>query len=221
MWFFHENSGEKILEITGELYTYIFKTRRADPKNHLVFCNFSDGFLHFYALKKFIKNASILQHERREKIIQDLAKKHVIWGIIDPKIIEKSLPFLNQLGITKITFFYADFSQKNFKINAARMQKILIASNLQCQRFSLMSYEILPDLTAVFDAYPEAILLDFSGEILPSHLTSSLFIIGPEGGFSERELILAQKRTKIFRPNSPLVLRSETAVIFAANLLNF
>ncbi|XPV54809.1 MAG: hypothetical protein ACNI3H_07545 [Halarcobacter ebronensis] len=53
------------------------------------------------------------------------------WCIVDPKTIEKELPYLNELGVRKITFISCDYSQKNFKLNFEKLEKILVNSSSQ------------------------------------------------------------------------------------------
>ena len=49
---------------------------------------------------------------------------------------------------------------------------------------------------------------------------SSVLLIGPEGGWSERELIVAREHDCIFATLGPRRLRAETAAIVACALLN-
>ena len=43
-------------------------------------------------------------------------KLHIGWCVIDPKTVEKYIASLNEIGVDKITFIYADYSQKISKL---------------------------------------------------------------------------------------------------------
>ncbi|RKU89866.1 16S rRNA (uracil(1498)-N(3))-methyltransferase, partial [Helicobacter pylori] len=136
-------------------------------------------------------------------------------------VIEKILPFLNQLGVSKLSLFYADFSQRNEKIDSTkleRFQKILINSCEQCGRSVLMELEAFPSTKEVLKAYPKASVLDFKGETLPaSAISEQERIIGPEGGFSEQEREYFKER-EIYRIPLDMVLKSESACVFVASI---
>ncbi|GLP23463.1 hypothetical protein HpBGD77_17150 [Helicobacter pylori] len=148
-------------------------------------------------------------------------KTHLILSVIEIKSVEKILPFLNQLGVSKLSLFYADFSQRNEKIDSAkleRFQKILIHSCEQCGRSALMELEVFSSTKEVLKAYPKASVLDFKGETLPTSVGFEKgVIIGPEGGFSEPERGYFKERG-IYRIPLDMVLKSESACVFVASI---
>ena len=133
--------------------------------------------------------------------------------MINPKNIEKTLPFLNELNLQKITFFYAESSQKNFKLNLERIQRILENSCEQCGRITLLEIEVLEKLQEVLEKYPNAGVLDFGGEELKCSLEIPI-LVGTEGGFSQKEK-KALKNNPKYTATSCNILRSETAAIYA------
>jgi len=129
------------------------------------------------------------------------------WCIIEPKNIEKTLPILNEIGVSKISFIYCDFSQKNFKLKLERIEKILINSSQQCGRSDLMQIEILNSSKEFFEKYPEFIAVDFDGKEIECKKYNKPFLIGPEGGFSEKEREVFKEKVKL----KGFILRSESA----------
>ncbi|MDU7692658.1 MAG: RsmE family RNA methyltransferase [Helicobacter sp.] len=214
---FHELASDAHLELRGEAFNHIFNARRAKKFKELALCNLKDNYLHFYTISELSRSSAKLILKNSQKIVQNLVPKHIIWALVESKVIEKTLPFLNELGITKLTFFRSQRSQ-NIELDFNRLNKILIQSCEQCGRLDLMNVELLENLEQVFLHYKNCILLDFSGDLNADFSDIKSIIIGPEGGFSGSELELAQTKAKIMRLDNPLILKSQTAVIFASTL---
>jgi len=214
---YYENPANTII-LTGEEHKYLFKVRRTKANEYVKIRNLKDDNLYIYKIDSINKKEAVLtlektlhQPNRPEKFL------HIGWCVIDTKNIEKALPFLNELGVSKISFIYCDYSQKNFKINPNRIKKILINSSQQCGRSDLMQIETIESSDKFFELYDDIVAIDFDGEVLPCDVeTSSVFMIGPEGGFSEKE----KKRFKKCYRFKTFILRSETATIsLSAKLL--
>jgi len=210
---YHKDAKVQSLEISGELYNYLFRVRRHKIQDILNFRNLNDNFLYFYKITHIDKKKAILTFVNKEKKIV-LPKKYLelIWCIIDPKSIEKSLPLLNEIGVSKITFVYCDKSQKNFNLKLEKLQKILINSSQQCGRSSLMKLEVIDRLDKVIKDSENLIVLDFSKNKVKYLDNIRKVLIGPEGGFSESEKELF-KNLKVLGFDTPLILRSQSASI--------
>lgn len=211
-------AGNEILELKDELYNYLIKVRRHKISDEIAFRNLKDDKLYFYKLNFIDKKKAILSlFSSEEKLIENHKKLHLAWAIIDPKIIEKNISSLNEIGVDKITFFYSDFSQKNFKINIEKLEKILINSSSQCGRSSIIKLELCKNLEDFLKENKEAYILDFSNNILDSQKDDiKTLIIGPEGGFSQRERKLFDENF-ILGFDTKLILRSESAAICASS----
>jgi len=205
-FFYHPNPKEQLI-ITKDDYKYLFKIRRT-KKDEIIFVrNLEDDYLYSYEIKEIKKKEAILQLINKEFKPNKPSKfLHLGWCIIDPKSIEKALPYLNEIGVSKITFFYCEYSQKNFKLNFERMKKILINSSMQCGRSNIIELEI-----STFNEFLKLnpIALDFNGKELECKEYKSPFIIGPEGGFSENEKKEFKKSIKL----KGFILKSETAAV--------
>lgn len=219
---YHPLAKEPTLKIEGESYIHLYRSRRIKSTSRLDLRNLKDGFLYTYEHAEITKKHALLRLVGAQPLeIMANKKTHLILSVIEIKNIEKILPFLNQLGVSKLSLFYADFSQRNEKIDSAkleRFQKILIHSCEQCGRSTLMELEAFSNTKEVLNAYPKASVLDFNGEALP---TSADFekgiIIGPEGGFSEQERGYFKER-EIYRIPLDMVLKSESACVFVASI---
>jgi 16S rRNA (uracil1498-N3)-methyltransferase len=82
--------------------------------------------------------------------------------MIDPKSIEKSLPMLNESGVARITFIYCERSQKQFRLDFDRLEKILRNSSQQSGRSQQMQLASVDSIEAFIMQYPQSYLLHFS-----------------------------------------------------------
>ncbi|EDM23226.1 16S rRNA (uracil(1498)-N(3))-methyltransferase [Caminibacter mediatlanticus TB-2] len=209
MQFLYHPETSNQIEITGESHKYLFKVRRIKKDELVKIRNLKDDILYTYKILEINKKSSTLQLINKE-FSPNKPKEflHLAWCIIEPKNIEKVLPSLNEIGVSKISFTYCDYSQKNFKLNLNRLQKILINSSQQCGRSNIIEIEIINSSKEFFEKYQNFTALDFNGkEIECNKKYTNPILIGPEGGFSEEE---RKKFTEIIKLKS-FILKSETA----------
>src|SRR5574344_1093020 len=182
-------SKNEILELVDENYNYIIKARRHKIDDEIYFRNLEDDFIYLYKIVEINKKSATLTLVNSEKkVIENSRKLHLVWCVVDPKIVEKSISSLNEIGVDKITFVYSDFSQKNFKINIEKLNKILINSSSQCGRSSIIKLEISKTLDSFLTQNPKSYILDFSNNFIDDKKDEiDTLVIGCEGGFSKRE----------------------------------
>ena len=215
---YDKNSKNELLKIEDENYNYIVKARRHKLDDILDFRNLEDDFLYSYKISQIDKKSLFLNLlKKEEKIIENSKKIHLAWCVVDPKTIYENIASLNELGIDKITFVYSDFSQKNFKINFEKLEKILINSSSQCGRSSIIKLDIYKNIDTFIADNPDTYFLDFSQTSIDSKvLDIKTLMIGTEGGFSKRERELFNKNF-IVGFSSNLILKSQTAIISATS----
>lgn len=216
IFLYHKNAGLSELKIEGERYHYLFKVRRERAGSIVSLRNLKDDLLYSYKIERVDKkDASLHLLEFVEKPNRPKKYLHIAWAIIDTKSIEKSLPFLNELGVGKITFFYASRSQKNFKIDVKRLERIVISSCEQCGRSDLLEIEIRDSTKELLDSLNDFLVLDFCDKKLENTSICDTYIIGPEGGFCDKEREMFGDRVCGFK--SEFVLRSESAAVALAS----
>ncbi|MGJ0314277.1 16S rRNA (uracil(1498)-N(3))-methyltransferase [Aliarcobacter cryaerophilus] len=186
---YDKNAKNELLKIEDENYNYIVKARRHKLDDILDFRNLEDDFLYSYKISQIDKKSLFLNLlKKEEKIIENSKKIHLAWCIVDPKTIYENIASLNELGVDKITFVYSDFSQKNFKINFEKLEKILINSSSQCGRSSIIKLDIYKNIDTFIKDNPDTYFLDFSQTSIDSKVSDiKTLMIGTEGGFSKRE----------------------------------
>ena len=207
---YHSKAGEQILNIEGEIYSYIFKVRRHKKGEILPLRNMEDGYLYLYRIDEVERRKAVLVlADKEHKEIVPKRFFHLLWCIIDPKTIEKTLPMLNEIGVSKITFIYCERSQKNFRLRLDKMLKILINSCQQCGRSRLMEMEVLSSLDEALQKYDNIVLIDFCEKTLSCCDNIQRALIGPEGGVTSKE----REKFSQMRGLDGFVLRSETAAV--------
>lgn len=136
-----------------------------------------------------------------------------------------------ELGVTEITPLKTDFS--GFKLSAERLEKklkhwqqVAISACEQCQRNIIPNIyqpvdlktwvrDVNADLKLIFDTSEENII---ASSAPPKTIALA---IGPEGGFSEKEILAAE--TNAFKKTTlgPRILRTETAPITAISIFQY
>ena len=213
MQFLYYSETFNQITLKGNEHKYLFKVRRIKQNELIKIRNLKDDFLYIYKIEDINKKEAHLKLINKEqKPNKPHTFFHLGWCIIEPKNIEKILPTLNEIGASKISFVYCDFSQRNFKLKLERLQTILINSCQQCGRSDLMEIEILNSSKEFFEKYPEFIALDFNGENIECKNYNKPFLIGAEGGFSEKERKYFKEIVKL----KSFILRSESAACAVA-----
>ena len=216
LFLYHNDAGAPSLSLDGDAHRYLFKVRRHKAGETVALRNLRDGMRYIYRIENIDRKRALLVLEASEHDERRVGKTlHLGWCVIDPKSIEKTLPTLNELGVARITFIYCERSQKNFKIDFTRLEKILINSCQQCGRTDLMRLETCASMETFVRTHPDARLLDFSSRVLDDDNDIGVLVIGCEGGITPDERNLFAEEY-IVGFDTPLVLRSESAACAAA-----
>ncbi len=218
-YLYHKEAGDSSLTLKGDAHRYIFKVRRHREGEVIALRNLDDSTVYFYKISSLDKKEAQLLLEKSE-VLSIKAKKslHIAWCVIDPKSVEKVLPTLNEMGVEAITFIYCSRSQKSFKPDFKRLEKILLNSSQQCGRSSLMKLSMCASLEEFLLDNPDAVMMNFSEQKLNNTSAVSTMVIGCEGGFTSKEVALFNSEN-IMGLDTPLILKSESAVCAVASKL--
>jgi 16S rRNA (uracil1498-N3)-methyltransferase len=216
----HGDAGADELSISGDDYKYLIKVRRHKAGDLITFRSkerLSEEYR--YRLERTDgRNAYFTLQGHHDAPCESERKLHIGWCLVDPKSIEKTLPMLTELGVAKITFIHCKRSQQNFRLDFERFNRIMESSIMQCGRTSMIELFEAPNLSTFFKNNPETVIFDFGGTSFSNDESVDTVVIGCEGGFDEFERkLFADYRVRLF--SSPMILRSETAVIAIASRL--
>ena len=213
-----DEKQKDILSIKGETFKYLVKVRRHDVDDEInIRYKESIETLCRYKIIAIENRSLTLELISSEKnIVKAKNELHIAWCKIDIKSIEKVLPSLNELGVDKISFISCDRSQNSIKLDFKRFERILEASMQQCGRSSYIEFDIYKNIEEFITKFPDTKVFDFCENSLKDGTGFQRVLIGAEGGFSqdEKELLSSQE---VFRLDTPMILRSESAVMAVAS----
>lgn len=215
-----DDAGLEELHVSGEEYKYLIKVRRHTTGDLITFRSrkrLSEAYL--YRLERTDRSSAYFSLQSHHTSPCESARKlHIGWCLVDPKTIEKTLPMLSELGVSKITFIHCRRSQRNFRLDFERFERIMESSIMQCGRTSLIELAEAPALSSFLNAHPEAVILNFGGKNWDYTEPVETVVIGCEGGFDENEQkLFLHHRVRQF--GSGTVLRSETAAVAVASMV--
>ena len=198
-------------------------------KNQGEILMFTDGKGHTYVARidsytKTSIKVRVLDHEfHEERQKADIACAFVpLKGTRSDFIIEKC----TELGITH---FYPFISQRAVirRVSHARalhFQRLARSAMLQSRRYYLPGITVCTNtdrLTTHFKKYDLVLCADIQGSRgVSPEAQKILYIVGPEGGFDDRELLLFKTHDVHFISLGDHRLRSETAAIVLGSNLN-
>lgn len=213
-YIYNINASEHHIKLIEDDYRYIIKVRRHKIDDIIALRNLKDNILYSYKIDSISRrDVVICLVSHKELIIKSNKNLHIGWCVIDSKIIEKNISSLNEMGVEKISFIYCNKSQKNFKIDKTRLNKILLNSSQQCGRSQMIQIEMIDSLDNFLEIYPESYMLNFSDSFITDKKDEiNSIVVGCEGGFSDAE-IAKFKQNKIVGFESSLILKSESAVL--------
>ncbi|MDX9813653.1 MAG: 16S rRNA (uracil(1498)-N(3))-methyltransferase [Sulfurimonas sp.] len=211
---FCDSAGEQNLTIKDELFRYIIKARRHKIGDIIAFRNKDElNRLHSYELLAINpKTADFKLVESKTYEVKPKKYLHIGWCKVDVGSIEKALPSLCEMGVSKITFVSCDRSQRNFRLDFKRFNRIVEASMQQSGRSDMLEFAESKSVLEFLKEYPNALVFDFASEVFNGEARDVL--IGCEGGFSEDERELFKN---ICSFDSNMILKSESAVLAVAS----
>ncbi len=218
IYILYDEAGKESLNIRGERHKYLIKVRRHVEGDEILFRNPNDiKVLHRYEITDI--DARRVDLRLKTSSLNEIKSKkslHIGWCLIDTNSIEKVLPSLSEIGVEKISFINCDRSQKNFKLDFKRLNRILESSMQQCGRSSYIEFDRYQSIKEFITKFPQTKVFDFCENILEKSDDFETILIGCEGGFSvdEKDFLKTQE---VFRLDTPMVLRSESAVMAVAS----
>jgi len=217
---YHNNAGDKSLKIDGDLHKYLFKIRRQDSTENIYFRNLKDNNIYEYQISNISRRDTLLTLiSSEQKIIEPYRDLHIGWCIIDTKEVEKNIALLNEIGVNKITFISCQFTQKKYKINFEKLEKLLQNSSSQCGRSNIIELSSCGSLDEFIKTNPNTYMFNFSSNNI-NNIKQDIktIVIGCEGGFSQDELSKFSEE-KIVGCNINAILKSQTAVVSVASIV--
>lgn len=218
IYILNDDAGSENFSIRGEQHRYLVKARRHNEGDIIHFRNTKDmKTLYEYEVSEV--DARYISFKLNSASLSEVKVAHplhIAWCVVDTHSIEKVLASLNEIGVERVSFIYCDRSQRKIKLDFKRFTRIVEASMQQCGRTNLMEFESFKSIKHFLMEYKDVKVLDFCDNVLGRDAKFKRVLIGCEGGFSqdEKEFLKSQE---VFRLDTPMVLRSESAVMAVAS----
>lgn len=237
-FFFIEKAGrnDSILSITGSDARHIKTVLRLKPGDKI---GLFDGKGFEYEAKIvdcYPGKIQVSLIRRFESTAESTRQIIVAQAFLKEKKMDGLVRQLSELGIVKWIPFMAERSvprpdKKQLSTRKKRWEKIAIEALKQCRRGRIMkigetvSFEEMLNLSQTYDfkvAFWEGELKPVSASLPFGNQINSVFaVIGPEGGFTQKEIEKARDCGFITAGLGPRILRAETAAVAACALLQY
>ena len=212
-----DEKQQESLTLKGEMFKYLIKVRRhsVDDKINIRYKHSLENLCEYKIASVDNRSLTLELVSQKENEVKSEKSLHIAWCLIDIKSIEKMLPSLSEIGVEKISFIECDRSQK-IKLDFKRFERIMEASMQQCGRSNFIEFDIYKNIASFVEQFPDTKVFDFCERTLKNDTDFKRVLIGCEGGFSdeEKEFLKSQEN---FRLDTPMVLRSESAVMAVAS----
>ena len=167
------------------------------------------------------KKTTTISISNAQKVLRGTDKNITLFvSILRRENFEIVVQKATEIGISKIVPLLTERTIKT-GVNQMRLEKILVEASEQCGRTTLpILSEPISFAEAINEVDPnETILFDGSGtSSLESNSPFTNLFVGPEGGFSEKEVNLAEDTGISIGSLGELTLRAETAAIVVSYL---
>ena len=218
--------------ISGTDYKHIVKVLRLKPGDKITL--FNSNSIEYHGKIREIGKMDILvdiehsEHINTESPIEITLLQGLPKGDKMDYIIEKA----TELGITRIVPVITERAQIRERDRKKRWDRIALEASKQCGRVKPTIIENTIDFEHAVKLYGEkelSIILHVDCETLAkSYIKNSLqapqnivIFVGPEGGFTDNEVLLGNKMGFISLGLGPRVLRTETASISVLSVIQF
>jgi len=226
-----EINANQTFQLDSRAHNHVFNVLRSKPGDSLILFNGS-GQEYNCTIDSINKKKAIIHVIDTFSInLESQLKIHLGQAISKGDRMDLAIQKSVELGVIEITPLKTDFC--GFKLSAERLEKklkhwqqVAISACEQCQRsiipkihepIDLKSWvtKTNADLKLLFDTSEENLIPSSP----PPHTIA--FAIGPEGGFSEKEIRIAEENAFKKAALGPRVLRTETAPIAAISIFQY
>lgn len=226
-------TGETAL-LTGPEAHHLRTVLRLSPGDPITFFD-GTGARYQARIERILKDRVTATIIGQTRDLPPQVRLHLGQALLKGQKMDLILQKATELGVEAIYPFYSEHGihKQPRDTQMDRWQRIVIEACKQCDRATPPEIHDPREVTDLITQLPpcDARLIFWEHEtrhalkdVLASHnkdCRSVLFLLGPEGGFSETEVACAQKEGFIPVSLGPRILRAETATLAATAILQF
>ena len=235
----HINDKEKIALLTGKELHHLKDVLRLKKGDKVIVFD-GKGREFIGSLKTVSRDEACVVIEKQLDISRESRFRIILaQGLARAEKMDIIIQKATELGVSEIIPFTASrvVSRLNSEQAAKkiqRWQRIAIEAAKQCRRDVIPRIEEIAKLSEVLNKYSHSIegyikIIPWEGEnrnhlkdiLKPEGISGCIILIGPEGGFEEQEVALAEKAGFLPVMLGPRILRTETAAISIAAIIQY
>ncbi len=226
--FFVDKADIPQVILSGSEHKHLAEVLRARVGEKVILCP-NDGRDYVYTITSFDKTSTTLEYiEDYPNETEPKFELTVYAALLKGDKTELAVQKLTELGVKSVRPFISDYTvQKSEKSD--RLRRAALEAAKQCGRAIIPTVaepvtfsEIIPELSkydAVVFAYEGAYGSGYTIEEVLRKANNAALIVGPEGGFSEREVSALTSRGYNPVTLGKRILRAETASIAGAAVI--
>ena len=166
---------------------------------------------------------AVQMQEQQARTALSKGKALIIGRLHNAERLEWLIEKGQELGIGRIILAEMDLCGKG-SVNAERWQRIAVSALKQSHQSWLCAVDVAPSLEEALDGVKGKGVFGYLADDEPpvsitAHSAADFAVIGPEADFSDNELTLMRRRGLVPVSLGPARLRSETAALAAAIIL--
>lgn len=221
--------SDNVIKVSDkDLYKHVIKVKRTKPKEELLFLDeneiqYETRLENIYA--DYFECKIIKKYKSQRKLNLNL---YAAQSVLNSDDQTSSIQKATELGVKGIIPLYTDnctVKESFIKNKIEKWQKIAVESVKQCERADIPKVFDLSHLENIINNYEKVIIFaekytdktfnEFIKENPINKKESILVIIGPEGGFSEREFNFFKQNNLPLITLGNLIYRADTALTAA------
>lgn len=229
------NESARKAEITGEEFTHLKKVLRLAPGDDAAVFN-GKGLELFGRIESVGQRSAVISIEgRSEREAESPLRLTLLQGLLKGDRPEFIVQKATELGLTQVCFYTTARTVPRVDGEGAekkllRWKKAAIEAAKQCGRTTLPSVALAGGLKEAVEGTEAALRIVLwekeDGVSLKDLLSgkaplSAALLVGPEGGLSDEEALLAEKTGFLKAGMGPRILRAETAALAAAAIVQY
>lgn len=224
--FFTDKINKPETSLSGDEHKHLTEVLRARPGERIIICT-GDGIDNVFEIKSIDKKSTVLSFvEEKINDTETRVELTVFFAMLKGDKSELVVTKLTELGVRRIVPFVSEFTVKTGE-KTERLARAALEACKQCGRSrvpeicDIIRFNEIPRLLGSYDkvvfayegAYAKGRRLR---DVITGRENKIALIIGPEGGFSEKEVKLMSDSGVPAVTLGKRILRAETASIAAA-----
>lgn len=188
----------------------------------------TDSFEYSFSVESVQKNQILLVLQRRTRVTDPLDRELGLALALPNKAakLEEVLQHCTELGVSHFTLFRGDHSNFPHRLALPRLEKVIVEAVEQSERIRLPTLLVYENLDQYLENLERPCLVALERNPAQQNLLDLQIdrgcdlLIGPEGGFSEREIALVRAYQLRTYSLGKSILRNQTAAVLSVGIVS-